>query len=178
MYTQLSQSGWYPRYRHLSKACTLSSHSCPQILLSISKNDLCHIRNGTINRIVAGCSVFIRKTTVSLLVGEITESQSCENWQPFSSSGLRHRQQDLRFLLPLLCHQVRPGGNQEGPQAPPWLRRTLQMWASMLKHKAVLIIDTQKQEKHDNGEGEKRFPLRLAQLKHAYIWRYSHGRVQ
>lgn len=37
----------------------------------------------------------------------------------YFSSGLRHRQQDLRYLLPLLCHQVHPGGNQEGSQAAP-----------------------------------------------------------
>ena len=51
---------------------------------------------------------------------------------PPSSSlcpGLRNRQQDLRLILPLLRHQVRPGGNQEGTQASPRLPRSLQMWA-------------------------------------------------
>lgn len=44
----------------------------------------------------------------------------------FSVPGLRYRQQDLRHLLQLLCHQVHPGGNQEGPQAAPGLHWFLQ----------------------------------------------------
>lgn len=43
------------------------------------------------------------------------------------ATGLRHWQQDLWLLLPLLCHKVCSGGHQEGPQAAPGLHWTLQM---------------------------------------------------
>lgn len=41
--------------------------------------------------------------------------------------------------MPVLRHQVRPGGNQEGPQAAPGLRRTLQMWASTLLDRPTCV---------------------------------------
>lgn len=41
--------------------------------------------------------------------------------------GMQQRQQDLRLLLPLLRHQVYPGGHQEGPQTAPGLHWALQM---------------------------------------------------
>lgn len=59
-------------------------------------------------------------------------SLCCRLSSVFSSPDLRHWQQDLRVLLPLLCHQVHPGGNQEGPQAAPRLHWILQMWALTL----------------------------------------------
>lgn len=76
-------------------------------------------------------------STSKSIISKFTLSAQSGSWgrahlnrlSTYFSSGLRHRQQDLRYLLPLLCHQVHPGGNQEGSQAAPWLCWTLQMWA-------------------------------------------------
>ena len=87
----------------------------------------------------------------------------------FSFSGLWHRQQDLRHLLPLLRHQVHLGGNQEGPQAAPRLHRSLQRWALTLRFRC-LVGDSRQTLSSVCKQGDSSAP---DSARKCFRWRWS-----